>query len=72
MRGDFRQIAKQKHAKLPNEFSPNCQTFCKNRLTFKEMCYLCTKFKTMSYKSRIADQLLREKLEAMGAVLIGR
>ena len=24
----------------------------------------------MSYKSRIADQLLREKLEAMGAVLI--
>lgn len=24
----------------------------------------------MSYKSRIADQLLREKLDAMGAVLI--
>ena len=24
----------------------------------------------MSYKSRIVDQLLREKLEAMGAVLI--
>ncbi|MGM9820123.1 MAG: hypothetical protein ACI3Z9_04870 [Candidatus Onthomorpha sp.] len=41
-------------------------------MTFKEMCYLCTKFKTMSYKSRIADQLLREKLEAMGAVLIER
>ena len=25
----------------------------------------------MEYKSRIADQLLRDKLEAMGAVLFG-
>ena len=33
--------------------------------------YLCTKIvKNMEYKKRIADQILSEKLEASGAVLI--
>lgn len=31
---------------------------------------LCKNYVSMEYKSRIADKLLRDKLEAMGAVLI--
>ena len=32
--------------------------------------YLCKNYVSMEYKNRIADKLLRDKLEAMGAVLI--
>ena len=39
-------------------------------LEYKEISYLCRKIRCMEYKNRIADQLLRDKLEAMGAVLI--
>ena len=32
--------------------------------------YLCKNYVSMEYKNLIADKLLRDKLEAMGAVLI--
>ena len=37
-------------------------------LEYKEISYLCRKIRCMEYKNRIADQLLRDKLEAMVAV----
>ena len=42
-------------------------------MIFIEKYYLCTQekiIKMKEYKNRIADQILADKLEAMGAVLI--
>lgn len=71
----LRQIAKRKCAKLPNKFG-NSFVFQRNSVSLQlesnfDFLGMENEGKGGSgYRERIADQLLREKLEAMGAVLI--
>ena len=59
-----RPTATLKNGQLPH-------LLLKKWLNLKFNLYLCTKIvKNMEYKKRIADQILADKLEASGAVLI--